>query len=41
MMIARSIILVSSPSGSEAKGLVSSTGISAVDRWGLGLEIEQ
>ena len=41
MMIARHIILASSSSGSEAKGLVSSTGIAAVDRRGLGLEIDR
>jgi hypothetical protein len=36
MMIAQHIVSVSSPSGSEAKGLGSSTGIAAMDRWGLG-----
>jgi hypothetical protein len=41
MMIARHIILVSSYSGLKAKGLVSSTGVAAVDRCGLGLEIDQ
>lgn len=41
MMIARYIIWASSPSGSEAKGLVSSTRIAAVDRRGLGLEVDR
>lgn len=41
MMIARHIILLSSSSGSEAKGLVSSIGIAAVGRCGVGLEIDQ
>jgi hypothetical protein len=41
MMIARHIIILASPSSvSEAKGLVSSTGIAA-DGCGLGLEIDQ
>ena len=41
MMIARHIILVASPSGSEARVSFHRWASPAVDRWGLGLEIEQ
>ena len=41
MMIARHIFLASSSSGSEATGLVLSTGISAVYRRGLAFEVDR